>query len=202
MSSPPIVCSLWYTPFVHSPFSFSQPNELISPLFSQRQRRKNTKKLLDQHKSLNECEYRDLYEESPWRLYALQDDVLQKGNSSMEEDCCKGTFTCTFFTRSVVTIWLTSFRMWRGNGIKRIKLRRVWCRARMACKDLERTIRRSGRLTCRTFCPLIASRQHQNRPPPLDHRSKIPANRPSLSTFTSTPFPYLLPSPISTFKQQ
>jgi hypothetical protein len=40
--------------------------------------------LLDTHKSPDECER--LYEESLWCLYALQDDLLQKGNPFMEED--------------------------------------------------------------------------------------------------------------------
>jgi hypothetical protein len=39
------------------------------------------------------------------------DDVLQKGNSLMEEDRREKIATCTYFrvTRSVVTFWLTSF---------------------------------------------------------------------------------------------
>ena len=42
------------------------------------------KELLDQHKSPDECER--LYEESLWCLYALQDDLLQKGNPFVDED--------------------------------------------------------------------------------------------------------------------
>jgi len=42
------------------------------------------KELLDQHKTPDECE--KLYEASLWCLYALQDDLLQKGNPFMEED--------------------------------------------------------------------------------------------------------------------
>jgi hypothetical protein len=67
------------------------------------------KKLLDQPTLPDECEHRDLYEESLWRLYALQDYVLQKGNSFMEKDRHEKIATCTYFTRSVLTIWLTCF---------------------------------------------------------------------------------------------
>jgi serine/threonine-protein kinase ULK/ATG1 len=42
------------------------------------------KELFDQHKSPDECER--LYEESLWCLYALQDDLLQKGNPFVDED--------------------------------------------------------------------------------------------------------------------
>lgn len=52
---------------------------------------------------------RDLYEESLCHLYELQDDVLQKGDSFMEEDRREKIAICTYFTRSVVTFWLTSF---------------------------------------------------------------------------------------------
>jgi len=51
------------------------------------------------------------------------DDVLQKGNSLMEEDRREKIATCD-----------------RGIGIRRTKLRRVRCRARMQCKDFERAI--------------------------------------------------------------
>ncbi|TFY55974.1 hypothetical protein EVG20_g9117, partial [Dentipellis fragilis] len=71
------------------------------------------KELLDQHKSPDECE--KLYEESLWCLYALQDDLLQKGNPFMEED------------RETIATW-----------IKRTKLRLVRCRARMAMPIRER----------------------------------------------------------------
>ena len=42
------------------------------------------KELLDQHVTPDECER--LYEDSLWCLYALQDDLLQKGNPFMDED--------------------------------------------------------------------------------------------------------------------
>ncbi|TFY79857.1 hypothetical protein EWM64_g4154 [Hericium alpestre] len=71
------------------------------------------KELLDQHKSPDECE--KLYEESLWCLYALQDDLLQKGNPFMEED------------RETIATW-----------IKRTKLRLVRCRARMGMPNRER----------------------------------------------------------------
>jgi len=71
------------------------------------------KELLDQHKSPDECER--LYEESLWCLYALQDDLLQKGNPFMEED------------RDTIATW-----------IKRTKLRLVRCRARMEMPTRER----------------------------------------------------------------
>ncbi|KAH9956369.1 kinase-like domain-containing protein [Russula dissimulans] len=71
------------------------------------------KELLDQHKSPDECER--LYEESLWCLYALQDDLLQKGNPFMEED------------RETIATW-----------IKRTKLRLVRCRARMDMPTRER----------------------------------------------------------------
>ncbi|KAN0114315.1 Protein kinase-like domain containing protein [Russula decolorans] len=71
------------------------------------------KELLDQHKSPDECER--LYEESLWCLYALQDDLLQKGNPFMEED------------RETIATW-----------IKRTKLRLVRCRARMEMPTRER----------------------------------------------------------------
>jgi len=45
-------------------------------------------------------------------LYALQDDVLQKGNLFMENDCCKTNTTCTYLTHSIMTIWLISFCSW------------------------------------------------------------------------------------------
>ncbi|KAI0265342.1 kinase-like protein [Gloeopeniophorella convolvens] len=71
------------------------------------------KELLDQHKAPDECER--LYEESLWCLYALQDDLLQKGNPFMEED------------RETIATW-----------IKRTKLRLVRCRARMEMPTRER----------------------------------------------------------------
>ncbi|KAI0301420.1 other/ULK/ULK protein kinase [Russula brevipes] len=71
------------------------------------------KELLDQHKSPDECER--LYEESLWCLYALQDDLLQRGNPFMEED------------RETIATW-----------IKRTKLRLVRCRARMDMPIRER----------------------------------------------------------------
>ncbi|KAI0062486.1 kinase-like protein [Artomyces pyxidatus] len=71
------------------------------------------KELLDQHKSPDECE--KLYEESLWCLYALQDDLLQKGNPFMEED------------RDTISTW-----------IKRTKLRLVRCRARMNMNNRDR----------------------------------------------------------------
>jgi serine/threonine-protein kinase ULK/ATG1 len=52
------------------------------------------KELLEQHKSPDECER--LYEESLWCLYALQDDLLQKGNPFMEED--RETITTCAYT--------------------------------------------------------------------------------------------------------
>ncbi len=71
----------WYTIF----HSFPLPYLTIRTLFLQLQSRTAARKeLLDQHKSPDECER--LYEESLWCLYALQDDLLQKGNPFMEED--------------------------------------------------------------------------------------------------------------------
>ena len=56
------------------------------------------KELLDQHKSPDECER--LYEESLWCLYALQDDLLQKGNPFVDEDReTIATCTCPSFLR-------------------------------------------------------------------------------------------------------
>ena len=46
----------------------------------------------------------------------------------MEEDREK-IATCAYFTRSVLTIWLTCFAGDGGIGIKRTKMRRVRCRA-------------------------------------------------------------------------
>ncbi|KAI0043068.1 Pkinase-domain-containing protein [Auriscalpium vulgare] len=71
------------------------------------------KELLNQHKSPDECER--LYEESLWCLYALQDDLLQRGNPFMEED------------RDTISTW-----------IKRTKLRLVRCRARMSMNQRDR----------------------------------------------------------------
>jgi hypothetical protein len=46
---------------------------------------------------------------------------------------------------------------------------------------------------------LIALRQHQNQPLPLDHRPKIPANRlPFTPSHLLLSSPYLLPSPLLT----
>ena len=54
------------------------------------------KELLDQHRSPDECER--LYEESLWCLYALQDDLLQKGNPFVDEDReTIATCTCSPF---------------------------------------------------------------------------------------------------------
>ena len=64
------------------------------------------KELLDQHKSPDECER--LYEESLWCLYALQDDLLQKGNPFVDEDReTIATCACTSFSY-IVLRWLTS----------------------------------------------------------------------------------------------
>ncbi|KAF8259755.1 other/ULK/ULK protein kinase [Lactarius quietus] len=71
------------------------------------------KELFDQHKSPDECER--LYEESLWCLYALQDDLLQRGNPFVDED------------RDTIATW-----------IKRTKLRLVRCRARMEMPKGER----------------------------------------------------------------
>ena len=58
--------------------------------------------------------------------------------------------------------------------------------------------RRSARLMCQTSsspsrCPASTPRQHQNRPPPLDHRRKIRANK-------GPPFPLLDPLATTMFK--
>ena len=62
------------------------------------------KELLDQHKSPDECER--LYEESLWCLYALQDDLLQKGNPFVDEDR-ETIATCACFSTWCYR-WLTS----------------------------------------------------------------------------------------------
>lgn len=78
---------------------FLRSLSLTSPInhpFSQPQSRTAARKeLLDQHKSPDECER--LYEESLWCLYALQDDLLQKGNPFMEEDR-ETIATCAYFS--------------------------------------------------------------------------------------------------------
>ncbi|KAI0048705.1 Pkinase-domain-containing protein [Auriscalpium vulgare] len=73
------------------------------------------KELLNQHKSPDECER--LYEESLWCLYALQDDLLQRGDPFMEED------------RNTIFTW-----------IKRTKLRLIRCRARMSMNQRDRLL--------------------------------------------------------------
>jgi len=73
--------SHWYIPIPSPPFTFSHYPD---PFFNLQSRTAARKELLDQHKSPDECER--LYEESLWCLYALQDDLLQKGNPFMEED--------------------------------------------------------------------------------------------------------------------
>jgi serine/threonine-protein kinase ULK/ATG1 len=68
----------------HHPF-FPRSHQNDLRFSSQPQSRTAARKeLLDQHKAPDECER--LYEESLWCLYALQDDLLQKGNPFMEED--------------------------------------------------------------------------------------------------------------------
>ncbi|KAI0318208.1 kinase-like protein [Amylostereum chailletii] len=92
------------------PAQYSGPTTWVDELVYNRaltlSRTAARKELLDQHRSPDECE--KLYEESLWCLYALQDDLLQKGNPFMDED------------RETISTW-----------IKRTKLRLVRCRARM-----------------------------------------------------------------------
>jgi serine/threonine-protein kinase ULK2 len=57
------------------------------------------KELLDEAREPDECI--NLYEESLWCLYALQDDLLQRDNPFMEEDrstisTCMGIFSITY----------------------------------------------------------------------------------------------------------
>jgi len=94
------------------------------------------KELLDQHKSPDECER--LYEESLWCLYALQDDLLQKGNPFVDEDrdTIATCASCSFLRRWVHRRLLTRRAMCLG--IKRTKLRLVRCRARMEMPTRER----------------------------------------------------------------
>ena len=124
----------WYVTLLSFP-SLSLTSPTDSPFLQPQSRTAARKELLDQHKSPDECER--LYEESLWCLYALQDDLLQKGNPFMEED--RDTIaTCAFFSSKVVIIWLRfSFGMGQI-GIKRTKLRLVRCRARMEMPTRER----------------------------------------------------------------
>ena len=60
--------------------------------------------LLDPAASTKECE--QLYEESLWCLYALQDDVMQKNNPYHDEDkktiaMCKSQFLTLIFARFI-----------------------------------------------------------------------------------------------------
>ena len=71
----------WYTPFSSHPWTHLTNG---IPLFRPQSRTAARKELFNEHKSPDECER--LYEESLWCLYALQDDLLQKGNPFMEED--------------------------------------------------------------------------------------------------------------------
>ncbi len=61
--------------------SLTSPTDF--PFLQPQSRTVARKELLDQHESPDECER--LYEES-WCLYALRDDLLQKGNPFVEED--------------------------------------------------------------------------------------------------------------------
>jgi hypothetical protein len=88
-----LVRTLCYSPF-----------QLISeriPFWQSQSRTAARKELLDQHKSPDECER--LYEESLWCLYALQDDLLQRGNPFMEEDR-ETIATCAYSFPSVNTL--------------------------------------------------------------------------------------------------
>jgi hypothetical protein len=109
MSSSPVVLLLWYAPFIPCPFSLLSTSPTGSSFF-----RNDRATQQHQHKSPDKCKH--LYEESIWCLHALrlQDDLLQNGNLFMEEGR-KKIVTCTYFTRSVLTIWLTSFRRRWGN---------------------------------------------------------------------------------------
>ncbi|EPQ50543.1 hypothetical protein GLOTRDRAFT_50525, partial [Gloeophyllum trabeum ATCC 11539] len=71
------------------------------------------KELLDQASTPDEC--KQLYEESIWLLYTLQDDLLQSGNPFVEED------------RATVATWIT-----------RTKLRLHRCQDRMRMNDHDR----------------------------------------------------------------
>ncbi|KZT25995.1 kinase-like protein [Neolentinus lepideus HHB14362 ss-1] len=71
------------------------------------------KELLDQASSPDEC--KQLYEESIWLLYTLQDDLLQTGNPFVEED------------RATVATWIT-----------RTRLRLHRCQDRMGMNDRDR----------------------------------------------------------------
>ncbi|KAH9077574.1 kinase-like protein [Lactarius deliciosus] len=99
------------------PAQYTGPNTWVDELVYNRaltlSRTAARKELLDQHKSPDECER--LYEESLWCLYALQDDLLQKGNPFVDED------------RDTIATW-----------IKRTKLRLVRCHARMEMPTRER----------------------------------------------------------------
>jgi hypothetical protein len=79
--------------------------------------------------------------------------------------------------RGIVTIWLTSFRRWWGCVVGG-----VTC----GC-----SIHVGAPVSYRTSSPIVST---PNRPQRLDHQTKIPSNRPSLFTFTSTPFFPLSPS--------
>jgi hypothetical protein len=75
-------CTTARSPWYVTPFpSFVRRNSNGANVQSRTAARKE---LLDQHKSPDECER--LYEESLWCLYALQDDLLQKGNPFVDED--------------------------------------------------------------------------------------------------------------------
>jgi hypothetical protein len=75
-------CTTARLPSYVTPFSFFPQTKLNSAITQSRTAAR--KELLDQHKSPDECER--LYEESLWCLYALQDDLLQKGNPFVDED--------------------------------------------------------------------------------------------------------------------
>jgi serine/threonine-protein kinase ULK/ATG1 len=88
------------------------------------------KELLDQHAAPDECER--LYEDSLWCLYALQDDLLQRGNPFMEED------RETIATCACHRLFPAPRGADGDTGIKRTKLRLVRCRARMGMDKRER----------------------------------------------------------------
>jgi hypothetical protein len=78
-------CTIAHSPLYVSLLPSLSPITQPKPLPLKPQSRTAARKeLLDTHKSPDECER--LYEESLWCLYALQDDLLQKGNPFMEED--------------------------------------------------------------------------------------------------------------------
>ena len=91
------------------------PSHLLAHLtnrvpFFRPQSRTAARNELDQHKSPDECER--LYEESLWCLYALQDDLLQKGNPFMEEDrdtiaTCAYSFRLISLRNSELMLWLS-----------------------------------------------------------------------------------------------